>query len=63
MVKVKVEVVYELDLPVTLKEAKRNYPDAEYPLDCHALDYISEQGLSTLVGGAKSEVQGVRFYD
>jgi len=63
VIKVKVMVEYELDLPITHKDAKTVYPDAEYPIDCHALDYISENSLTELVKSSKPSVSGVSIRD
>lgn len=47
--KVKVLVEYELEIPMTEKEANRAYPDCLWPQEALALDKISEMGIKNLI--------------
>ena len=39
-----VEVTVKLDLPVTLKEAEKCYPNCDWALDAFTRDYICDEG-------------------
>ena len=61
--KVKVLVEYEVDVPMTTKEANRLYPDTLWPREALALDRISEVGFTNLIKGSQANVKDVVIND
>ena len=64
MLKVKVLVEYEVEIPVKVGEAVRLYPDCLWPREALALDKIQEIGLTKLLNNnGTAKVQDVKIDD